>query len=60
MGKKHDRTLAAIFARPIRADIPWDDVVALVRHLGGEVNADRGGSLREFVLNDVRAVFPGI
>jgi hypothetical protein len=38
MGKKHDRTLAAIFARPIRANIAWEDVVTLVEHLGGVVH----------------------
>jgi HicA toxin of bacterial toxin-antitoxin, len=57
MGRKHDRTLDAIFARPTRANIAWDDVVALVEHLGGAVRADRGGSMREFVLNGVRAIF---
>jgi HicA toxin of bacterial toxin-antitoxin, len=57
MGKKHDRTLSAIFARPTHANIAWDDVVALVEHLGGAVHGDRGGSMREFHLNGVRAVF---
>ncbi len=57
MGKKHDRTLAAIFARPTRANIAWEDVVALVQHLGGVVHSDRGGSMREFVLNGIRAIF---
>lgn len=57
MAKKHDRTLAAIFARPTRANVAWNDVVALVEHLGGAVYADRGGSPREFLLNGVRAVF---
>jgi hypothetical protein len=50
MGKRHDRTLVAIFARPTRANIAWDDVVALVEHLGGTVHAERGGSMREFLL----------
>jgi HicA toxin of bacterial toxin-antitoxin, len=57
MGKKHDRTLAAIFARPTRANIAWADVVALVEYLGRAVHADRGGSMREFVPNGVRAIF---
>lgn len=57
MGKKHDRTLGAIFARPTRANIDWEDVVTLVEYLGGAVRTDRGGSMREFVLNGVRAVF---
>lgn len=57
MGKKHDRALAAIFARPTRANIAWADVVALIEHLGGAVHDDRGGSMREFLLNGVRAIF---
>ncbi|HEU5118756.1 MAG TPA: type II toxin-antitoxin system HicA family toxin [Isosphaeraceae bacterium] len=57
MGKKHDRTLAAIFARPTRANLAWEDVLSLVVHLGGAVHVDRGGSMREFVLNGVRAIF---
>jgi hypothetical protein len=31
--------------------------VTLVEYLGGTVHADRGGSMREFVLNGVRAIF---
>ena len=57
MGKKHDRTLAAIFARPTRANIAWDDVVSLVEHLGGSVRSEGGGSPRVFRLNGVRRVF---
>ena len=43
--------------RQIRANIAWDDVVALIGHLGGAVHAERGGSMREFLLNGVRAIF---
>ncbi len=57
MSRKHDRTLAAIFARPVRANISWIDVVALVEHLGGTVSEESGGSMRDFLLNGVRATF---
>lgn len=57
MSKKHDRALAAIFAQPVRANIAWADVVALVEHLGGTVRSVGGGSSRIFLLNGVRAVF---
>jgi hypothetical protein len=57
MSKKHDRTLVALFERPTRANIAWGDVVALVRHLGGTVDEGLGGSMREFQLNGVRAIF---
>ena len=57
MAKKHERTLAAIFAKPTRANIAWDDVVVLIEHLGGTVRTDLGGSMREFLLGNVRAIF---
>ena len=34
--------LAAIFARPIRANIAWKDVEALFRHLGATVQEAAG------------------
>jgi len=39
---KHEKTLAAIFARPIRANIAWKDVEALFRHLGATVQEAEG------------------
>ena len=57
MAKKHERTLAAIFAKPTRANIAWGDVVVLIEHLGGTVRTDLGGSMREFLLGGVRAIF---
>ena len=35
---KHARTLAAIFANPVRADIRWVDVENLFRALGADVD----------------------
>ena len=32
---RHLKTLAAVFARPTRSDIPWRDIEALFRALGG-------------------------
>ncbi len=56
MNKANRQTLAAIFARPTRADVRWADVEALVRALGGEV-VERQGSRVALILNGVRAVF---
>lgn len=53
---KHERTLAAVFADPVRANVPWADVEALLRHCGAEISEGSGSRLR-IALNDVRAVF---
>ena len=55
MGKADD-TLAAIFAEPIRANIPWRNIEALLRYLGAEMSEGRGSRVR-IVLNTVKAVF---
>ena len=52
----HDRTLAAIFADPIRANINWSDVESLLLYLGAQITEGKGSRLR-IVLNGVRAVF---
>lgn len=42
---KHERTLAAIFADPIQANIRWGDVEALFLHLGAIVTEGSGSTL---------------
>jgi len=56
MHNRHRKTLAAIFARPNRADIRWGDVEALIAALGGEISEGEGSRVR-LALNGVRAVF---
>ena len=56
MNSAHRKVLAAIFARPTRADIRWRDIEGLVVALGGEV-MERAGSRVAMVLNGVTAVF---
>jgi hypothetical protein len=56
MSRKHDRTLAAIFADPVRANIRWDDVEALLVSLGAAVSEGRGSRVR-VALGETRAVF---
>jgi hypothetical protein len=53
---KHDKTLQAIFADPVRAGIRWSDVESLLIHLGAEVSEGEGSRIR-VALNGVRAVF---
>lgn len=56
MQAKHRRTLEAIFEKPERSNIPWQDVEALFIALGAEVTEGRGSRVR-VALHDVRAVF---
>jgi len=53
---KHRATLQAVFARPVRADIAWTDIEALLLALGAELSEGRGSRLR-VALCGVRAVF---
>jgi len=39
---KHRKTLAAIFARPTKANIKFSDIEALIQALGGEVREGAG------------------
>jgi len=56
MSSKHQKTLALLFADPIRADVNWADIIALLRHLGAEVSEGSGSRVR-IALNGIRAVF---
>ncbi|HLN28914.1 MAG TPA: type II toxin-antitoxin system HicA family toxin [Gemmataceae bacterium] len=56
MSKKHRNTLQAIFADPIRANIAWRDIEAMLEAAGAEVTEGEGSRVR-IVLNGVRAVF---
>jgi HicA toxin of bacterial toxin-antitoxin, len=56
MTKKQQRTLDAIFADPVRANINWHDVESLLLALGAELSEGRGSRVR-VALNDVREVF---
>ena len=53
---KHRRTLQAIFAEPIRADVNWADIEALLSAFGAEISEGKGSRVR-IALNNVRAVF---
>jgi len=56
LGGRHGKVLLAVFERPTRADIRWNEAVALIRALGGEISQGRGSRVR-FVLHGRRAVF---
>ncbi len=42
MAKKQPKTLAAIFADPVRSNIPWRDIEALLQALGAEISEGEG------------------
>ena len=46
LASKHTRTLAAIFANPVKADIRWTDIESLFRALGGEIKEGAGSRVR--------------
>lgn len=56
LGRKNQATLLAVFADPVRADIPWRDIEALFRAAGAEIKEGRGSRVR-IALNGLRAVF---
>lgn len=56
MNSKHRRTLAAIFANPVRANIAWADIESMFIAAGGEVTEGAGSRVR-VALNGARAVF---
>ena len=53
---KHARTLEAIFASPVRANVLWSDVEALFAAAGAEISEGRGSRVR-ISLESVDAVF---
>ncbi len=53
---KHDKTLAAVFFEPVRANIAWADIESLLASHGAEMSEGKGSRVR-VALNGVRAVF---
>ena len=56
MRSKHRNTLKAIFADPVRSNIPWADVEAMLAAAGADISEGRGSRVR-ISLNGVDAVF---
>ncbi len=56
MAKKHRRTLEAVFDDPVRSNIAWRDVEAMLEAAGAEISQGEGSRVR-IALNGVRAVF---
>lgn len=56
MRKKHQRTLEALFERPTRPNIRWDDIESLFSALGAYIE-EREGSRIYVELNEVAGHF---
>ena len=56
MNATHRKTLAAIFANPVRSDVRWDAIEALFVACGAEISEGRGSRVR-VLLNGAEAVF---
>ncbi len=56
MRGRHRKTLEAVFADPVRANLPWAEVEALFIAVSASVSEGRGSRVR-VSLNDVDAVF---
>jgi hypothetical protein len=56
MSKKQRRTLAAVFGEPVRANVNWSDIEAMLLACGAEISEGKGSRVRS-ALNGVRAVF---
>jgi hypothetical protein len=56
MSKKHERTLKAVFAEPVRANVNWSDIEAMLVSYGAVISEGEGSRVR-IVLNGERAVF---
>jgi len=56
MSRKHQRTLETIFQDPVRSNIPWRDIEAMLEAKGAEISKGEGSRIR-IALNRVRAVF---
>lgn len=56
LSAKHRKTLEAVFADPVRANIHWADIERLLVACGADITEGRGSRVR-IALKGVRAVF---
>jgi hypothetical protein len=54
MRRTHRRTLEAIFAHPVRANIPWRAIEALFVELGAEISEREGSRVAVVLFGEVR------
>jgi hypothetical protein len=54
MRRTHRRTLEAIFAHPVSANIPWRDIEALFLALGADISEREGSRVAVVLFGEVR------
>ncbi len=52
LSSKHQKTLTAIFADPVKSSIEWDSIEALLKAAGAEISEGSGSRVR-IALNGV-------
>jgi hypothetical protein len=56
VGRKHRKTLGAIFENPVKSNIAWSDIEKMLEALSAELSEGSGSRVR-IALKGVRAVF---
>ncbi len=54
MKRKHQKTLDAIYARPVNANIQWRDIEALFVELGADISEREGSRIAVVLFDEVR------
>ncbi len=54
MKRKHPKTLDAIYARPVSANIQWRDIEALFVELGADISEREGSRIAVVLFDEVR------
>ncbi len=54
MSRKHRKTLEALFAHPVSANIKWRDIEALLKELGAEISEREGSRVAVVLFSEVR------
>ena len=54
MKQKHQKTLDAIYARPVSANIQWRDIEALFVELGADISEREGSRIAVVLFDEVR------
>ena len=54
MKRKHQKTLDAIYARPVSANIQWRNIEALFVELGAEISEREGSRIAVVLFDEVR------
>lgn len=54
MKRKHQKSLDAIYARPVSANIQWRDIEALFIELGAEISEREGSRIAVVLFDEVR------